>query len=103
MQVPAFLVYFSRDICRGRPPRPHLAAAGAPGLLTGVFWGMGNFAAMFATAYLGQTVGFPLTQTCMVVGGLWGIFYYGEIEGRLAIAMFAVAVAIIILGAALDG
>jgi hypothetical protein len=33
---------------------------------------MGNFSSMFATIYLGQTIGFPLTQTCIVVNGFWG-------------------------------
>lgn len=36
---------------------------------------MGNFCAMYATIYLGQTVGFPLTQLCLVVNGLWGILW----------------------------
>mmetsp|Transcript_36720 Transcript_36720/g.98379 ORF Transcript_36720/g.98379 Transcript_36720/m.98379 type:complete len:397 (+) Transcript_36720:66-1256(+) len=103
MQVPTFLIYFARDIYEGRLPKFQAAVAAAPGLVTGAYWAMGNFASMFAMTYLGQTIGFPLTQTCIVVGGLWGIFYYGEIEGRLPITMFAVSVALIITGAALDG
>ena len=42
----------------------HARAAALPGVLTGVFWGCGNFTSFFATAYLGQAIGFPLTQTC---------------------------------------
>jgi glucose uptake protein GlcU len=103
MQVPTFLIYFARDISYGRPPQFQVSIAAAPGLVTGAYWAMGNFASMFAMTYLGQTIGFPLTQTCIVIGGLWGIFYYGEIEGRLPITMFTVSVALIIAGAALDG
>ncbi|CAK0871100.1 unnamed protein product [Prorocentrum cordatum] len=75
MQVPTFLIYFARDIYEGRLPKFQAAVAAAPGLVTGAYWAMGNFASMFAMTYLGQTIGFPLTQTCIVVGGLWGIFY----------------------------
>jgi len=103
MQVPIFLIYFARDICKGHQPKFQASIVAAPGLVTGAYWAMGNFASMFAATYLGQTIGFPLTQTCIIIGGLWGIFYYGEIEGRLPLTMFAVSVALIIMGAAMDG
>lgn len=74
-----------------------------PGFITGTFWGMGNFNAMFATVYLGQTIGFPLTQCCLLINGLWGILYYGEIAGALPISLFILASVVIIAGAALDG
>ena len=80
----------------------HVRAAALPGVLTGVFWGCGNFTSFFATAYLGQAIGFPLTQCCVIVSGLWGIMYYREIKGW-GITMFAVGVAIIVAGAVLDG
>eukprot|EP00935_MAST-01C_sp_MAST-1C-sp1_P001481 g1481.t1 len=73
-----------------------------PGFFTGAFWAMGNFSAFFSTQHLGQTIGYPLTQTCVIVSGLWGIFYYREIEGP-GIGLFFVAVAVILAGAALNG
>ena len=81
----------------------HLNVAGLPGFLTGMYWAMGNFAAFYATIYLGQTIGFPLTQTCIVVNGFWGILYYKEIKGFYPVAIFVAAVAVIIVGAVLDG
>ena len=36
------------------------------------FWAIGNLCSTYATYYLGQSVGYPLTQTCIVVAGLWG-------------------------------
>ncbi len=29
----------------------------------------------------GGAVGFPLSQTALVIGGLWGVFFYREIVG----------------------
>merc|ERR1712039_1167824 len=81
-----FLLYFAPVLRRGELPTFHLSVASIPGLLTGAFWGMGNFSAMFATTYLGQTIGFPLTQACIIVNGLWGILYYKEISGPLAVS-----------------
>ena len=84
-------------------PQLHFKVAALPGLITGVYWGCGNFASLFAAAYLGQTIGFPLTQTCIVINGLWGILYYKEISGRWAIGVFAVGVVLVLVGAVLDG
>ena len=95
-----FVGYF-----RGRlaDVRLHLDVAAVPGLLTGCYWAMGNYSAIFATMYLGQTIGFPLTQTAIVVNGAWGILYYKEISGAYPVGLFIVAAAIIIGGAVLDG
>lgn len=43
----------------------------------------------------------PLTQLNLVVASLWGIVYFGEIEGRRVIAVFALAVVVALVGAAL--
>merc|ERR1712054_703734 len=80
-----FVLYFWRAVVSWEWPALHLSVALGPGLLTGVFWGMGNFAAMLGSAYLGQSVGYPLTQCCILVNGLWGILYYKEISGSLPI------------------
>merc|ERR1712000_123329 len=77
-----FVLYWGRSMLAGNWPKFHVESVALPGLLTGCFWGMGNFQAMFATLYLGQTVGFPLTQCCLIVSGCWGILYFKEIQGR---------------------
>eukprot|EP00128_Syssomonas_multiformis_P007969 Colp12_sorted_trinity150504_noHs@12248 len=81
-------------VLRKIPPL-HLRAVGPAGLLTGLYWAMGNFAATYATYYLGNTVGYPLTQCCIVVSGLWGIIFYREIKGLYPVGIFALATAII--------
>lgn len=73
------------------------------GLVTGCFWAIGNVCSTYATYFLGQAVGYPLTQTCIVVAGLWGAFFFGELRGCKALSLFAVSVAAIIGGAALLG
>mmetsp|Transcript_30847 Transcript_30847/g.98375 ORF Transcript_30847/g.98375 Transcript_30847/m.98375 type:complete len:406 (-) Transcript_30847:112-1329(-) len=98
-----FALYFWRSLASRQFPEFHFAAVSLPGLLTGLFWGMGNFNAMFATVYLGQTIGYPLTQLCLIINGLWGILYFKEVSGALPISLFVLASVIIIGGAALDG
>jgi len=98
-----FALHFRRVLLAGRLPNFHFSAVALPGFLTGMFWGMGNFDAMFATVYLGQTIGYPLTQCCLILNGLWGILYYKEIQGAQPIGLFVLASIIIIVGAALDG
>lgn len=98
-----FVLYFSRQLLAGSSPDFHFKIVALPGLLTGAFWAMGFFNAMWATLYLGQTIGFPLTQLCIVLNGLWGILYYREISGLLPIGLFALGSAVLIVGAVLDG
>merc|ERR1719468_598401 len=66
-QPPLFLLYWAPAMLRGEIPKFHVECVAPCGLMTGCFWGMGNFCAMFATVYLGQTIGFPLTQSCIMV------------------------------------
>lgn len=95
-------IYAAARSLWGLPPlQLHARVTVVPALITGAFWSAGNFCATVATAYLGNTVGFPLTQTCIMVTGLWGILFFREIQGRAAIALFGVAVVCILGGGAL--
>merc|ERR1711920_367626 len=76
-----FLMYWGPSICKGSWPEFHASIVALPALLTGSFWAMGNFASLFATVYLGQVIGFPLTQACLIICGMWGILYFKEIQG----------------------
>lgn len=98
-----FLLYWGKAMASGNMPQFHFKTVALPGLLTGTYWGMGNFCAMFATVYLGQTIGFPLTQCCLILNGVWGILYFKEIVGAAAIGTFVLASAIILGGATMDG
>merc|ERR1712079_638568 len=86
MQPVLFCIYFGSRImyfhsCESWP-QMHVTAVAPSGLLTGCFWTMGFFNAMVATAYLGDTIGYPMTQCGLIISGIWGILYFGEIRGR---------------------
>ena len=46
------------------------------GLAAGCLFSSGNFFSIYATQFLGLTIGFPLTQTALLVSGLWGLFFF---------------------------
>jgi len=71
-----------------------------PGLLAGFLWNIGNWASIYATNILGFTVGFPLTQCALLMGGFWGIVLFKEITGVLRIGCFALS-SLILLGGAI--
>ena len=64
-------------------------------------WAVGNFLSVHATLVLGQAVGFPLTQSCVVISALWGILYFGELAQRSRLAEFAMASVVVLAGAAM--
>ena len=75
--------------------------AAALGVVTGALWAVGNFLSVHATLALGQAVGFPLTQSCVVISALWGILYFGELARRSRLAEFGAASVVVLAGAAL--
>jgi glucose uptake protein GlcU len=66
-------------------------------------WNVGNVCSIYATLYLGLTVGFPLTQLALAFGGLIGIFWFKEITGVYVIAFWMVSIAVLLTGAVLLG
>lgn len=84
-------------------PPWELAAVFPPAFLSGAFWNIGNMASIVATEKLGLTVGFPLTQCALLVGGLWGVFYFREIVDPHKIGAFFCSAVILLAGAALLG
>jgi len=84
----------------GRNPM-HAQTLVLPGFLTGLYWASGNVCAVYATMYLGNTVGYPLCQCQVVVTGLWSILYYKEIFVRQALCVFAASLVLILVGSAM--
>ncbi|KAJ5068548.1 hypothetical protein M0811_02490 [Anaeramoeba ignava] len=61
-----------------------------PGMISGIFWSLGNFFATYATlSPLGMSQGFSLTQLAVVVASLWGIFVFKEISGKKNLIIFS--------------
>ena len=46
-----------------------------------------------------MTVGYPLTQVALVVGGLWGIIAFKEMKGIRTLSVWAASVTILLGGA----
>jgi glucose uptake protein GlcU len=56
---------------------------------------------IYATLYLGLTVGFPLTQVALVTSGLWGILLFREISGAKTLIVWTLSVCVLLGGAAM--
>jgi glucose uptake protein GlcU len=71
-----------------------------PGLTSGILWASANFMSVHATFWLGIRIGFPLTQTCVLVTAVWGIFYFKEIDVGPSgfLARFLLGIVFIIVG-----
>jgi len=79
----------------------HFKAVSLPAMASGVIWSIANVGSIFATKYLGLTVGYPLTQLSLVIAGLWGMFLFGELQGKRTRIQFFLATAVLLAGAAL--
>jgi hypothetical protein len=76
------------------------APAALAGMASGALWAAGNVLSVHATMRLGQAVGFPLTQVCVVISALWGILYFGELRDRTALSVFGASSVLVLGGAA---
>lgn len=75
-----------------------------PGLVSGLLWNAGNMCSILSQLPpLGMGIGYPLTQCCILVGGLWGILYFKEITGQKTIALFFLCTLVLLSGASLLG
>jgi len=72
-----------------------------PGLASGLGWNIGNWASIYATTFLGYTVGFPLSQCALLIGGFWGIVLFKEITGLKRISLFVISAFVLLGGAVL--
>jgi len=69
-------------------PSFHVRTMFIPGSISGILWSLGNICSIISVTYLGEGIGFSVTQGSMLVSGLWGIFYFQEITKAHAIRMW---------------
>lgn len=69
------------------------------GVATGILWAIGNFSGIHATLGLGQAIGFPLTQVCVLVSAGWGMLGFNEIPHASSRACFGSASLLVLAGA----
>lgn len=68
------------------------------GGLCGLLWSIGNFFSIISVQYLGEGVGYSVIQANMLIGGLWGIFYFQEIEGQWTIFKWFISASCAVVG-----
>jgi len=97
--------WYARLLSRGEAPPLHLRAALWAGCLSGATWNAGNLCSIVAINYYSVPFGvaYPLLQASLVFGGLLGIFVFGELKKRKAIAVFFASAALVLGGAVLLG
>ena len=70
-------------------------------IVAGMIQCSGNYTALLTLQYLGVSLGYPLTQLCIVVNTLWGIFVFKEVGTKRGYAFVSAGVVITICGATL--
>jgi len=79
-------------------PAFHFRELALPGMLAGLLYSIGNFCSILAVTYLGQGVGFSFCQGQLLVSGLWGVFYFEEIQGRETIIKWFASAIVTVIG-----
>lgn len=72
------------------------------GIAAGAVWNLGNFFSILAVVdeSVGLAVSYPIMQCGLLVAGLWGIFWFQEIQGRQLICYW-ISVVVVVVGAVL--
>lgn len=100
-----FYVYQYRSLSEayGALPELHIRVMWVAGGTSGMLWSIGNFFNLITVSYLGQGVGYPLVQSSMLVSGLWGIFYFKEVQGTARICKWLLSSLVTLCGILLLG
>lgn len=80
-------------------PSFQFKVAAGPALLTGLFWSAGNFLSIYATMYLGITVGWPLVQCQLLISALWAVVYYKEVTFGIGATLLVGSSLVVVAGA----
>lgn len=86
------------------PAHPlHIRALAPYGLLSGAMWGAANvFLTLGIQAGINVPVAASMYQAALIVGGLWGVFWFREISGGYSMALFFVGAAALFAGVFLE-
>lgn len=79
-------------------PSFHLREMYLPGFMAGLLVTLGKFCSIMAVTALGQGVGYSFVQTNMLVSGVWGIFFFGEVQGADRIFKWLLSSGVTIIG-----
>ncbi len=99
---PVLLLLYIATLRRGTPPSwVEFKLAAEPGVASGMLWACANMLSVVGTHFLGMSISFPLTQTCVIFASAWGVVYFDEnipMKRRFAIGILAVLVGSYFLG-----
>jgi glucose uptake protein GlcU len=98
---PLLRIKYNGMVVSGQEWNWHRETALVQAMLGGVCFSIAFGGQLFAIIALTASVGMPLTQLNLVIAGLWGTFYYGELKGRVLVGCFFGAAAIAVAGAPL--
>jgi len=76
----------------------HFAELTGPGLAAGVLLSVAMFGSILSITYLGQGIGNSIVQTKIMISGLWGIFWFGEIRGVGTITKWFASATVAVMG-----
>jgi len=79
-------------------PSFHFRSMVMPGACSGTLYCIGNLASIVSVTILGEGVGYSMTQSSMLVSGMWGIFWYREITDPLCIRGWLIMATITLSG-----
>ncbi|OEU17733.1 hypothetical protein FRACYDRAFT_184267 [Fragilariopsis cylindrus CCMP1102] len=96
------VIFKTNNYCFGEAynalPSFHFKQMWPYGMTCGLLWSIGNFCSILSVEFLGEGVGYSSTQASMLISGLWGIFYFNEIEGSNAIFKWYLSASVTVLG-----
>ena len=98
----ALVILAAKSLKDGGVPLLHPNLAVFP-MLAGFIWNCGNVTSLYGIDYLGLGVGFSLTQTALIVAGIWAVTLYQEIRGTKPIAIFFLSASVLVSGAVMLG
>ena len=81
-------------------PPLHVAQTLPAGIFSGLVWNVSNICSIAAIPSLGYAVAYPMLQCALFFGALWGVFAFGEIQGRAVPVLFGGGT-VLLTGAAL--
>mmetsp|Transcript_29367 Transcript_29367/g.94267 ORF Transcript_29367/g.94267 Transcript_29367/m.94267 type:complete len:102 (-) Transcript_29367:270-575(-) len=96
-------MFYQHRALNSGPDRSSFRQAAYPGFCAGVLWAVGNVLSVHATLELGQSIGFPMTQSCVVISALWGIVVFKEMTARTPLLLFLLSSTLVAAGASLLG
>ena len=75
----------------------HFRATFLPGIISGILWNLGNLCSLYAINAISYAIAYPIMQSSLVVGVIWGIFVWKEFtDARVIGTIFFFALVVVV-------